>query len=120
MKGILINVKTNEVTDVTLDPSKRTLDEMYRLIGCEMVEVATDIEHDNVADTVWVDEEGLLSMDNSTRFFTIENGHQPFAGNGLILGANFNNGKSIVTHLTADDVRQKVKFHSLNQVRQMK
>lgn len=118
MKAILIDVRYNVIKEVELNPFEKVLDEMYRLIGCNMVEVAMDILKDEKTNTVWVDEEGLLGLDQNSKFFTVEGGHQPFAGNGLILGADLRTGKSIDVSLTVEDVQRVVKFHTMNQIRQ--
>lgn len=119
MKAILIDVKNQTVTDVMYD-GNNSLNEWYRLMGCEMVETAMDIPNkdgdENIANTVLVDEEGLLNVDESTKFFTIKGGHQPFAGNGLIVGTNYYNGETVDVGITADDVRDKIKFMNVYQV----
>ena len=118
MKAILIDVKNETVTDVTYD-EKHSLDEWYKLIGCELVEVATEIPNtDNTTgNSIMVDEEGMLGLDDNSKFFTVEDAHQPFAGNGLIVGINYDNGKTIDCSITADDIRNKIKFLSIFQVR---
>lgn len=117
MEAILIDVKNETVTNVTYDSTK-SLQEWYRLIGCEMVEVARELPNDDhTGNTIMVDEEGMLSLDKESKFFTIAGGHQPFAGNGLIVGINYDNGETIDCSITADDVRRKINFFNINQVR---
>ena len=64
---------------------------------------------------IFVDEEGLLSVTPETPFFFYKGTHQPIAGNGLILGCN-DDGESIATKLTVEQVTAKVKFMTLAQV----
>jgi hypothetical protein len=121
MKGILIDVVNKTVTDVEYDGTK-SLKEWYRLMNCNMVEVATDLPttRPDRINSIMVDEEGMLSMDNNSRWFTFEGAHQPFVGNGLIVGLDDSTGETIdVFELTADDVRGKIKFLSMNEVRQL-
>lgn len=116
MKAILINVKNKTVTDVTYD-SNNSLKEWYKLMDCGMVEVAMELENDDkTGNSIMVDEEGLLSINSNTKFFSFEKGHQPFAGNGLIVGINYETGETIDVSITADEVRNKVKFHTLHEV----
>ena len=116
MKAILINVHDETVRQVEVD-KKKTLKDMYRHIGCSMVEVGHNFHHK--ADSVYVDEEGLFTMNDDSKFFSIEGGHQPFIGNGLVMGINFTNGESVDHHISVDEVRAKVKFHTLSEVRSM-
>ena len=111
MKAILIDVKNNEVKEVNVD-EKEILRDWYKHIGCELVEQAIQIN--DKGDTIMVDEEGLLSVNNNTRFFNFEGGHQPFAGNGLIVGTNLETGDSVDVTVTVDEVRDKITFLSLN------
>lgn len=120
MKAILIDVVNETVTDIVYD-SKKTLDEWYKNIGCDLVTTAMEFpnEKGTKGNTLFVDDEGLLKLTPQSKFFTIEGGYQPFAGNGLIVGSNYDNGKTIDCSLTADNVRGKVRFHTLEQVRKM-
>lgn len=116
MEAILIDVKNETVTDVTYD-GKDSLQEWYRLIGCRLVEIAMEIPtNDHTGNTVMVDEEGGLSLNKESKFFTIAGGHQPFAGNGLIVGINYDDGETINCSITANDIRRKINFFKMNQV----
>lgn len=114
MRAVLINAKDRTVTDVEVDGSKNVLHQWYKLLNVSMVEVALYINEQE--DAILVDEEGLLTMNENTPFFAYEGGHQPFAGNGLVTGKD-EDGESISCHVTADEVRSKVTFMSLDEVR---
>jgi hypothetical protein len=114
MKAILIDVLNKSVTMVEVD-DKNVLKDWYKIMGCEMVEVAHYFDDH---DSILVDEEGLLTLSPITNFFTIEGGHQPFAGNGLVVGVN-DEGESVSPNITVEEVERKVKFHTLNDVRRM-
>ena len=119
MKGILIDSKNKTVTDVEYD-GKNSLKEWYRLLGCSMVEIAVELPNDGrKGNTIMVDEEGLLSVDSNTPFFFFEGAHQPFAGNGLVVGDDYYNGETIDVSITANDIRDKIKFYSLAEVQRM-
>lgn len=114
MKAILIDVRNKSVTMVEVD-DKNVLKDWYRIMGCEMVEVAHYFdEHDSIL----VDEEGLLTLSPDTKFFTIEGGHQPFAGNGLVVGVD-DEGESVNPCITVEEVQRMVKFHTLREVQMM-
>lgn len=102
VKGILIDANNRTVTAVELEDS---LDGMYKAIGCELITSALVIEND---DTLYVDDEGMFSAEN---FFTFEGGHQPFAGNGVILGCGAT-GESCHATVTLESVKARVKFYT--------
>jgi len=116
MKAILIDVKNNTVSDVEVS-DKNTLKEWYNLIDCELVTVAAYIDAED-HDSIIVDDEGLLDITSETRFFTFEGCPQPYAGNGLIVGVD-EEGESVSPKVTADDVRAKIKFHNLWEIRRL-
>ena len=113
MKAILINVQDETVRQVEVE----NIQDMYKHIGCQTFEVAHNF-HDKM-DSIYVDEEGLFVMTGESKFFTVEGGHQPFIGNGLVVGLNLNNGESVDHHITVEDLRSRVKFHTMSEVRQM-
>lgn len=115
MRAVLINAKDRTVTDVEVDGRKNVLHQWYKLLNVRMVEVALYINEQE--DSILVDEEGMLELDENTCFFVYEGGHQPFAGNGLIVGKD-EDGESISCHVTADEVRSKVKFLNIHEARQ--
>ena len=102
-KGILIDVKNQTITEVEIDGSK-TLKEMYRVIGCKMVEtVGIDPKND-----LWVNEEGLLSLNKDTKAFRWNDSY--LIGNGLVLGNNTKTGNSCDTTITVEEVKKLVHF----------
>ena len=102
MKAIFIDAKNKEVKEVEI---KGDLQSWYETIGCGMVECALYFdEHDSIM----VDEEGLFN-DQCNDFFFVKGGHQPFAGNGLVVGTD-ENGESVSTKISLDEVKSKVKF----------
>jgi hypothetical protein len=79
MRGIVINSRNRTVVEIDLVP---TLDRLQQIVGglIEPVEQGLDDEHQ-----CYVNEEGLL--DNPQHFFMFTGGHQPLAGNGIILAS---------------------------------
>jgi len=110
MKAILIDVNNECVRQVEVDDNN-VLHDWYRWIGCRMVEPVYLNSHDSIM----VDEEGLLSMDEHTKFFSYKG--SVYCGNGLVVGVNVNNGESVDPCITVDKVRSYVKFHTMWDVR---
>tara|TARA_R100001443_G_C3271023_1_gene158031 strand:- start:18 stop:497 length:480 start_codon:yes stop_codon:yes gene_type:complete len=75
--GILIDPFLKKLTNVNVG-TDHTLQDMYKHIGCSMVEV---VSFGDVND-LWVDEEALLKRDQ--RFFKVHN--LPFGHHGVIAG----------------------------------
>ena len=114
-KGILIDVHNRTITEVevTKDQEGSQLQSMYKHIKCGIVECVSFNEKNDV----WVDEEGLLTLTPDSMFFKIVGYPDFLCGNGLVLGFDEENGDSSDTTLTIDDVKSKVTFHTLNEVR---
>ena len=109
MKAILIDAENKTVSDIEIEGDQ--LQGWYKAIKCEMVEIALHLDdHDSIV----VDEEGLLKP--AEYFFEYQGGHQPFAGNGLIVGCD-PEGETVGVKRKADEVRDKIKFLSLAQVK---
>lgn len=117
MKAILIDVKKRTLTEVDVD-SSNTLEEWYKLIDCNLVEVAMELpNNEHNGNSIMVDEEGMLSIGEDSGFFTMAGGHQPFAGNGLIVGINYDNGETIDVSITVDYLKDKINFFTFHEVK---
>lgn len=108
MKAILIDAKNKEVKEVDIAGD---LESWYETIGCGMVECALYFDH---YDSIMVDEEGLFNNE-CNEFFFVKGGHQPFAGNGLVVGTD-ENGEACDTKISVDEVKSKVNFMDRLQV----
>lgn len=88
IKGILIDPFACEVKAVEIEGD--VLQAYYRLLSHETMPVdCVTAAYPGVLsgrDALFVDDEGL--MKEPERFFQIATGHQPFAGKGLIVGAD--------------------------------
>jgi len=102
MKAILINSKTKEVKEVEMGKDYR---EIYKQLECELFTIGAYLDKE---DAIFVDDEGL--MNGTDVFFTFEGAHQPFAGNGLIMGCD-DEGESVDCKVDIDEVKNKVKFY---------
>lgn len=103
MKAILIDSINKEVKEVEIG---KGIDEMYKFLNCDCFTIASYLEKN---DAIFVDDEGL--MNGPDVFFTYEGSHQPFAGNGLIMGCD-DMGESVDCKITLDEVKKKVNFYS--------
>lgn len=115
MKAILINVTDETVQQVEID-NNNVLHDWYEKMGVQMVEVAHYFDE---RDSIMVDEEGLFTMNEDSKFFSVEGGHQPFIGNGLVVGVDPMTGESVDCRISVEKVRSLVKFHTLWEVRSM-
>jgi hypothetical protein len=101
MRAILINAKEKTIKEVELE--KPTLQSMYKLIDCELVDcVRLDDQND-----LWVDDEGLNK--EPEHFFEFTGTHQPFAGNGLI-ASHTDSGETVGTDMPFEKVKESVRF----------
>ena len=80
-KGIFIDTKNRDVKEVEYE----TYRDIQALVGSPFC-IAMTFEN---GDVLFVDDEGLIN--GTEHFFTITGGHQPFAGSGLIVGAEETN-----------------------------
>lgn len=97
MKAYLIDPFAQSVTEVEYSGD---YNQIYRLIDCS---VFTTVEFNDFADTVFVDDEGLING-KQQEFFLISGYRQPLAGKGLILGTN-DMGESVEPSITLDQAK---------------
>jgi hypothetical protein len=111
-KAILINVKNETIEEVVIGEG---IEPIYEAIEVDCFDVVGFDEKNDV----YVDDNGLLNLTPSSKFFSIEGYHQPLAGNGLIMGIDHETGESIDTTLSVDEIKSRVKFHTLFEVQRM-
>ena len=114
-KAVLIDVKNREIKTVEY----RDYKDMQKLIGCSCFTMALVFPNEDV---LYVDDGGLLN--GTEHFFTFEGAHQPFAGNGLIVGKEIldEEGELIDTanpSTWSEWLKPKVKWLHINDVRAM-
>jgi hypothetical protein len=98
MRGFLIDPETQ---DVSIVETPGSLEDMYLLLGCELVD-AVYLPEDDV---LWVDDEGLLHEE--VWAFTIYG--KPLAGRSLVLGDDGAGGNTDA-HTTLDVLCDNVRF----------
>jgi hypothetical protein len=110
MKAIFLDAVNRTITEVEINP-KNSLTDMYKLIGCQLVErVGLDDKND-----LWVDEEGLLGDPQNFILLKLDDGIFAFAGSAIILSHN-GKGKSIATNWTIEDAKAMFDFGDRSQV----
>lgn len=119
MRAILINVKQKKCQEVEVS-KEDFLDDAYRLIGSELIETAFDFpahpQANGVYDTIYVDAEGLVPGELKDKlFWQITGGHQPFAGNGLVVAVD-EDGNSVGARIAIEKLESMVDFPSLADV----
>jgi hypothetical protein len=108
MKAILIDVENREVKMVEVE---KGIHAIYEKINCDCFTVVS-LENE---DAIFIDDEGLLKLSETSKFFFIEGYHQPLAGNGLILGTD-EEGESVDAKSSLEDIKNRVRFLTIQEV----
>lgn len=104
MRAIIINAETRTITETEIDGSLKSL---QQIVGGLIETVYDGLDDDHHC---YVNEEGLL--ENPQHFFLFKDGHQPLAGNGVILGSTADGDEAACT-LTLDWVKERITFMDL-------
>jgi hypothetical protein len=109
MRAIIINSEHRTITETDIDGSLKSL---QHIVGglIEPVYQGLDDHHH-----CYVNQEGLLG--DPQHFFMFKDGHQPLAGNGVILSST-NDGDEAPSVLPIDWVKERVTFMDLKAARQ--
>ena len=108
VNGVLIDPTSRSVKLVEVS-EKVSLKECYKLIGCDLIQMANpNSEFVDWRDTLIVDESGLLK--DNQEFFKI--GGQAYAGKGLLL-ATTEEGDLTGCVTDVDDVVKAVQFQTM-------
>jgi hypothetical protein len=108
MRAIIINAQERTITEAEIDGSLKTL---QQTVGGMIEPVTQGLDGDHHC---YVNEEGLL--DGPQHFFMFRDGHQPLAGNGIILAETDDGGEAPCT-LSLDWVKERVTFMDVLAVR---
>src|ERR1035437_5886442 len=98
MKAILIDVINENVRMVEVD-DKDILHSWYKHLGCQCVDHVDISSHDSIM----VDDNGLLTMDWKSKFFSYMG--SVYCGNGLVVGVNYRNGNSVDPCISVEELR---------------
>jgi hypothetical protein len=105
MRAIVINAHDRTVTEADIDGS---LNSLQQIVGGSIEAVTYGLDDNHHC---YVDEEGLLG--HPQHFFMFRNGHQPLAGNGVILSSTEDGDEAACT-LPLDWVKERVTFMDLH------
>lgn len=100
MRAILIDPFKQTVTDIDIDP---TLDNLYEILGVELITVVGMGDH-----ALIIDDEGLLKPKDQMEYWWAAGAMQPFAGRGLILGNEY--GENRAATIPLDFIRDRTRF----------
>ena len=109
MRTIIINPENRTITETDVDGSLKAL---QQIVG-GLIEPVCQGRDDN--HHCYINEEGLL--DDPQYFFMFKDGHQPLAGNGIILSSTEDGDEAPCT-LSLDWVKERVSFMDLHAARQ--
>lgn len=90
-----------------------TLQDLQNIVG-GMIEHAHQLRN---GDSVFVNEEGLFN--DAKDFFIFEDGCQPFAGNGFVIGDVDDDGDSTEVKSSVTKIKALVQFVDILTIRQM-
>jgi hypothetical protein len=109
MRAILIDAAKREVTEVEIPGDLKSL---QAAVG-GYIETAVRLADEDV---IFVNEEGLLQSPPTDHWFVFKGAHQPFAGNGILVGGN-DDGETVAAKAPLDAIKRKVEFLTLEDVR---
>jgi hypothetical protein len=109
MRAIIINAKERTITETDIDGS---LTALQQIVGGLIEPVSQGLDGNHHC---YVNEEGLLN--GPQNFFMFKDGHQPLAGNGVILSLTDGGDEASCT-LPLDWVKERVTFMDLEAARQ--
>lgn len=104
MRAIVIHAKDRTVTETEIDGSLKSL---QQIVGGLITPVYDGLDEQHHC---YVNDEGLLH--NPQHFFMFKDGHQPLAGNGVILASTADGDEAACT-LPLDWVKERVTFMDL-------
>lgn len=110
MRAIIINAQERTVSEAEIE---RSLKSLQNIVGGLINSVSPGLE--GTDHHAYVNDEGLLN--NPQHFFMLRDGHQPLAGNGVILGTT-DDGNEAPATLSLDWVKERVTFMDLQAVRE--
>lgn len=103
MKAILIDPTNNSVTEIDYSGNYK---DIYGIIGGNEFSCRDITTKDGQVNSIYIDES--INLDEVDYGFQYENEY-PCIGKGLVLGLDVENGETIGTNLTVEEVRKNVR-----------
>jgi hypothetical protein len=107
MRAILVDPYAEKVSTVDHDGDYRSI---YKLIDCRTF---TTLRLNAQDDTLYLDDEGLLTMTERSKFILFKGYPQPLVGKGLILGTD-QHGESVEPTVSEGAARKLFNFCDYN------
>jgi hypothetical protein len=107
MRTLLIDPKEQTVTEHTYDGNWKTIGPT---IGADYFDAVYTDDGD-----IYVDGEGLIR--DPQHFWMLDTMPNPIAGKALVFGLSDENGDSTAATLGVDDLRERIKFFTIDEVR---
>jgi hypothetical protein len=105
MRAILIDVSAQALTEIEVpDDDAAQLKALQKAVG-GYLEFAVVIEN---GDVIFVDEEGLLKGP-VVKGFAVKGAHQPFAGNGVVVGSDAD-GNSLPAKVSIETLERLISW----------
>jgi Domain of unknown function (DUF3846) len=108
MRAIVIDAQQRTVHETDIDGELRSL---QKIVGGLITPVYPGLE--GTGHHAYVNDEGLLN--NPQHFFMLKDGHQPLAGNGVILSTTHDGDEAPAT-LPLDWVKERIAFMDVRAV----
>lgn len=109
MLVIKIDSENRTITEIEISRKLESLQEIVEGYIC------LAFDYPNEKHCCFVNDEWLFN--NPKFFFESDFGHQPFAGNGVIVGLN-SKGDSVDCKLTVEEVKKSIKFYSIEEIQE--
>ena len=114
MKAILINSMERTVKSIEYKPKKNDITLLHKLIGCTTFS-GTSFVYQQKDGTIFFDDEGLYKR--PLAFFYVPILYpMPIAGNGVILGTDYDTGKSVSLPRGIHTSMLKVTFPNVREI----
>lgn len=105
-KALWIQTAERKITEVTYTG----LSDLQRMVGGN-IELAMRLKWEDV---LFVDDEGLHKYQD---FFVVPDGHQPFAGNGVIVGKEYHNSPMTRDpQTTLAEIQAVIRWHNRSEI----
>ena len=116
MLAFLINPETENIEVVEYDGDFRNIQQMIEARLFTTVCIKYD-EEKGISTDIYVDDEGMLDLQPTTKFFKHQDYIYPLAGKGLVLSGD-TEGESISPMISKEELEKKISYMDMFEVRQ--
>jgi hypothetical protein len=112
LKAFAIDSEKEEVHEVMLPENDELRLAMAQECVGGLIETAYELDNN---DTFYCNEEGMFL--NYQKAFEVKGAHQPFLGNGIVMGFNPRTGETVGAKSTIEEIQQLVSFTTLRELK---